>query len=312
MSRSRRSKWCGTRSAVTSPQPGIFALGTSSHAWLEFDLLDGADDPAGLVGQVANPGSRDDDRRRQPRRRLPVGAVGGGRASRGAAWYTGFDAPVVSAERHDAGSDTARRRHLADRVRLRRRVRPVTRRRDGPRRRGDAGERDRRLAVPPRPRFTGFIDGTENPTLVEATDVALLPPGAPGAGGSILLLQAGARRRRLGAAARTGPGVDHRPAQGGQRGAGPGAAGRTSPGPIRGPSARSSGGTSRSARSSATARSSSGSAGPADPGIDAREHGRSRRRAARCADDRRQGGDRRLLRRSVGRRPGRTVRQRAG
>jgi putative iron-dependent peroxidase len=37
--------------------------------------------------------------------------------------------------------------------------------------------------------LTGFIDGTENPTLVEATDVALIPEGEPGAGGSILLLQ---------------------------------------------------------------------------------------------------------------------------
>jgi putative iron-dependent peroxidase len=37
--------------------------------------------------------------------------------------------------------------------------------------------------------LTGFIDGTENPTLVESTRVALIPPGTPGEGGSILLLQ---------------------------------------------------------------------------------------------------------------------------
>ena len=37
--------------------------------------------------------------------------------------------------------------------------------------------------------LTGFIDGTENPTLVEATDVALIPDGVPGTGGSVLLLQ---------------------------------------------------------------------------------------------------------------------------
>jgi putative iron-dependent peroxidase len=37
--------------------------------------------------------------------------------------------------------------------------------------------------------LTGFIDGTENPTLVEATSVAIVPDGAPGAGSSILLLQ---------------------------------------------------------------------------------------------------------------------------
>lgn len=37
--------------------------------------------------------------------------------------------------------------------------------------------------------LTGFIDGTENPTLVDAPDVALIPEGEPGAGGTILLLQ---------------------------------------------------------------------------------------------------------------------------
>jgi putative iron-dependent peroxidase len=37
--------------------------------------------------------------------------------------------------------------------------------------------------------LTGFIDGTENPSLVDAPDIALIPEGSPGAGGSILLLQ---------------------------------------------------------------------------------------------------------------------------
>jgi putative iron-dependent peroxidase len=37
--------------------------------------------------------------------------------------------------------------------------------------------------------LTGFIDGTENPTLIDAPDVALIPEGNPGAGGTILLLQ---------------------------------------------------------------------------------------------------------------------------
>ncbi len=37
--------------------------------------------------------------------------------------------------------------------------------------------------------LTGFIDGTENPTLVEATSVALIPRGSQGEDGSILLLQ---------------------------------------------------------------------------------------------------------------------------
>jgi putative iron-dependent peroxidase len=37
--------------------------------------------------------------------------------------------------------------------------------------------------------LTGFIDGTENPTLMEAPGIVLVPEGSPGAGGTILLLQ---------------------------------------------------------------------------------------------------------------------------
>ena len=37
--------------------------------------------------------------------------------------------------------------------------------------------------------LTGFIDGTENPSLIDAPEVALVPEGSPGAGGTILLLQ---------------------------------------------------------------------------------------------------------------------------
>lgn len=37
--------------------------------------------------------------------------------------------------------------------------------------------------------LTGFEDGTENPSLIEAADVALIPDGKPGAGGSVLLFQ---------------------------------------------------------------------------------------------------------------------------
>ena len=37
--------------------------------------------------------------------------------------------------------------------------------------------------------LTGFIDGSENPTLLDAPTAALLPEGVPGAAGTILLLQ---------------------------------------------------------------------------------------------------------------------------
>jgi putative iron-dependent peroxidase len=37
--------------------------------------------------------------------------------------------------------------------------------------------------------LTGFIDGTENPSLSEAPEVALIPYGSAGAGGSVVLIQ---------------------------------------------------------------------------------------------------------------------------
>lgn len=37
--------------------------------------------------------------------------------------------------------------------------------------------------------LTGFVDGSENPTLLEAPGVAVIPEGRAGAGGSVLLLQ---------------------------------------------------------------------------------------------------------------------------
>jgi putative iron-dependent peroxidase len=37
--------------------------------------------------------------------------------------------------------------------------------------------------------LTGFIDGTENPTLIDAPELVLISDHAPGAGGTILLLQ---------------------------------------------------------------------------------------------------------------------------
>jgi porphyrinogen peroxidase len=37
--------------------------------------------------------------------------------------------------------------------------------------------------------LTGFIDGSENPSLIDAPDAALIPDGKPGEAGTILLLQ---------------------------------------------------------------------------------------------------------------------------
>ena len=134
--------------------------------------------------------------------------------------------------------------------------------------------------------LTGFIDGTENPTLVEATAVALVPPGPRGEGGSILLLQQWEHDAiGMGGPAGRRPGDRHRPAQGRQRGARPEAAGLARradrPGQlrkdlpaqhrlrIRGPARHDLRRLLRRA---------------ADPGRDAREHGRGARRTAGRAD----------------------------
>jgi putative iron-dependent peroxidase len=174
---------------VTTAQGGIFALGTASHAYLEFDTLAG-ESPAELVRAVAS--------LREPR--TTMGGVNLVAGFRPELWRTvrpddtpaglvGFSTDVTSgdgyampATQHDAvmwisGSaydvvfDIAREviailkpiAHVAEETS------------------SWPYQHDRDL--------TGFIDGTENPTLIDAPTVALIPDGSPGAGGSILLLQ---------------------------------------------------------------------------------------------------------------------------
>ena len=174
---------------MASPQTGIFALGTASHAYLEFDLLASAD-PADTVSLVAG--------LREPRTTIGgVNVVAGFRpglwvsvaAEAAPADAADFAVPVVGpdgymlpATQHDVviwltgasydvvfdlsrGVLTALARHATL-------AREVV---------GWPYHHDLDL--------TGFIDGTENPTLVEALSVAVVPDDEPGAGSSILLLQ---------------------------------------------------------------------------------------------------------------------------
>jgi putative iron-dependent peroxidase len=174
---------------VGSPQPGIFALGTNSHAYLEFDLAPGVE-PRRAVGLVAS--------LREPR--TTIGGVNLVAGFRPELWATvapdaappgaaGFNEPVVGpdgytlpATQHDiviwlTGAsydvvfDLSRGvvAELAGQAVLANEIV------------GWPYHHDRDL--------TGFIDGTENPTLVEAMTVAAIPEGSPGAGGSIFLLQ---------------------------------------------------------------------------------------------------------------------------
>jgi porphyrinogen peroxidase len=174
---------------MASPQTGIFALGTASHAYLEFDLLPSAD-AASAVALVA--------RLREPRTTIGgVNLVAGFRPELWAAiapdaappGVTGFNEPVtgaagyalpatqhdiviwLSGAAYDVVFDLSRDilMELAGQATLAHEMV------------GWPYHHDLDL--------TGFIDGSENPTLVEATAIALVPAGSPGEGCSILLLQ---------------------------------------------------------------------------------------------------------------------------
>jgi putative iron-dependent peroxidase len=174
---------------VAAPQGGIFALGTVSHAYLEFDALERRSGPQ-LVRAVAS--------LREPRRTMGgVNLVAGFRPE---LWrqtapadspgdLTGFNEDLVGtdgftmpATQHDAvlwlsgGAydvvfDVARNAigELASLASVAEETSSWPYRHD----------RD----------LTGFIDGTENPTLIDAPDLVLVPEAGPGAGGTILLLQ---------------------------------------------------------------------------------------------------------------------------
>jgi porphyrinogen peroxidase len=173
---------------VTTPQGGIFALGTASHAYLEFDAVPGR--ALELVRAVAA--------LREPRTTMGgINLVAGFRPSlwREAAPadapddVADFEADLVGnagyampATQHDAvlwlsGSaydvvfETGRMaiRELRELATL------VEETSSWP----YMHDRD----------LTGFIDGSENPTLIEAPEFALVADGSPGAGGTVLLLQ---------------------------------------------------------------------------------------------------------------------------
>ncbi len=172
---------------MNTAQGGIFALGTASHAYLEFDAS-GA--PDALVRAIAS--------LREPRTTMGgVNLVAGFRPElwRDAvpgdapAGLDGFDEELVGsggftmpATQHDAvlwlsGSaydvvfETARGA-IAELSGLATLVEETS---------SWPYMHDRDL--------TGFIDGTENPSLMDAPGLVLVPEGEPGAGGTILLLQ---------------------------------------------------------------------------------------------------------------------------
>jgi putative iron-dependent peroxidase len=173
---------------VPTPQPAIFAIGTSDHVYLEFDALPGVQ-PQTLVEAVT-------------RLEEPHSSIGGvnlvsgfrpelwervapGEAPSDAAGFTddvigpdGFRMPAtqhdvwlwVTGSAHDLVFDVARDVVAA--------LAPVAELSDEVV--GWAYHHNRDL--------TGFEDGTENPNLLEAPGIALVPSG-PGAASSIVLVQ---------------------------------------------------------------------------------------------------------------------------
>ena len=171
------------------PQSGIFALGNLAHTYLEFDLIDGAraDDLVTTVADLSEP-------------RTTMGGVNLVTGFRPELWAAvapssapsglhGFDAPLVGddgyvmpATQHDlmlwiAGGSydvvfdaaVGLMSSLSRLVTLAAEVVSWSYHRDLD--------------------LTGFIDGTENPSLSVAPNYVLVPDGSPGAGGSVLLLQ---------------------------------------------------------------------------------------------------------------------------
>ncbi len=172
-----------------TPQAGIFALGTSSHAYLEFDILDPRKrrEFASTISAIREPrtttggvnfviGFRPELWRDIVPEDAPPGVEGFNQEIQGIEGFvmpaTQHDALVwLSGSAYDVLFDMARSvvHDLA----------------------GLASLTDETSSWPYQHDrdLTGFIDGSENPTLLDAPTAALLPEGVPGAAGSVLLLQ---------------------------------------------------------------------------------------------------------------------------
>ena len=174
---------------MTNPQSGIFALGTASHAYLEFDVLSGrnAQDLVQAISSLREPrttmggvnlvvGFRPELWQRTVPDDAPAEVVG---FNKDLAGIEGFVMPAtqhdavlwISGSAYDVVFEVARKAIAA----LKDLASVTDETSSWP------YQHDRDL--------TGFIDGSENPSLIDAPDEALIGEGQPGAGGTVLLLQ---------------------------------------------------------------------------------------------------------------------------
>jgi putative iron-dependent peroxidase len=173
---------------MRNPQGGLFALGTSSHAYLEFDgrgqagrelvaAIAGLREPRTTMGGVnLVAGFRPELWRSVAPDEAPPGLQG---FNAGLPGPDGFTMPAtqrdavlwLSGSAYDVVFETARAA-IAVLGAL-----------------ASVAEETSSWPYKHDRDLTGFIDGTENPTLIEAPSVVLVPEGNPGAGGTVLLLQ---------------------------------------------------------------------------------------------------------------------------
>jgi porphyrinogen peroxidase len=174
---------------MRTAQSGIFALGTGSHAYLEFDVSDGCGgrELVAAISSLREPrttmggvnlvvGFRPELWSEVAPRDAPSGVRGFNQELIG---IEGFTMPAtqhdavlwLSGSAYDVIFDVS---HQA--------IAELN---------GLAAVADETSSWPYRHDrdLTGFIDGTENPSLIDAPEITLIPEGQPGAGGSILLLQ---------------------------------------------------------------------------------------------------------------------------
>jgi putative iron-dependent peroxidase len=173
---------------MTTPQSGIYALGTASHAYLELDAVAGRTgrevveavsslrEPRTTMGGVnLVAGFRPELWRDAVPAEAPAGLIGFNEPIVGVDGYTmpatQHDAVLwISGSAYDVVFDVARMaiRSLSED--------------------GTVAEETSSWPYQHDRDLTGFIDGTENPSLIDAPDIVVIEEG-PGAGGTILLLQ---------------------------------------------------------------------------------------------------------------------------
>ena len=174
---------------MRTPQSGIFALGTASHAYLEFDVSPGrkAEELVGTISSLHEPrttmggvnlvaGFRPELWSKAAPEDAPAGIEGFNKQIIGADGFvmpaTQHDAVLwLSGNSYDVIFDVSRQ---------------VIAQLEGL---ASVAEETSSWPYQHDRDLTGFIDGTENPTLVDAPEAALIAEGSAGAFGTILLLQ---------------------------------------------------------------------------------------------------------------------------